>query len=489
MAGSVSTSANLSIAIGPALPLAFTTPSPLPSGGAEIYYNTTISVSGGLPPFTYTVAPGSAPLPSALSLDYIDVPYNPVGISGMPSAAGTSNVALMVTDSQSPPASATATYSFTFAPSTNYVATQAPGDVWQIAVSDTNATDGLLGFQDQGKNGLTGPISWQPIDDVIVEGAGTFSTVTTGFKKMSISNQIQHINPFTVPNYLVEIPGSMLASIPSAVTYMDWPGGPYREPGNVIAAAANACPQLSGATNFQYVALADTNFDLTQDAYGVATFTQTAANRYNLAFNAFLLDGSAGTANAYSGLACDNNLQVFAFTNAAGTPSTVAVSASGLMVVDNGTGISAIGIQQPAVNLSPAAILGAQYLGAVFYVNQTQILAGCRPAPINYCFYYNGPTTDAVGFGPGSEVSIAGGVYENIDSDAFSDHGTDHVITLGTQTSPGLFPGGTLTIGSNTLQNFDVTVGQINGKFVMLGVTADSTASPIQPYVVLLVQQ
>jgi hypothetical protein len=102
--------------------------------------------------------------------------------------------------------------------------------------------------------------------------------------------------------------------------------------------------------------------------------------------------------------------------------------------------------------------------------------------------YYNGPTTDAVGFGPGSGNSISGGVYSNIDTDPFSAHATDYVISLGAQTSPGLFPGGTLTVRSQTLQTFDVVVGQVNGKFVLLGVTLDNSA-PIQPYVVLLIQQ
>jgi hypothetical protein len=488
MAGSVSASANLSITIGPPLPLAFITPSPLPSGAADVFYDTSISASGGVSPYTYALAPGSPPLPSGLSLWAYG--QQTLVIWGMPFGSGATSVDLKVTDSQSPPATATATYSLTIAPSTNYVATQAPGDVWQVAVSDTTAADGLLGFEDQGSNGLTGPILWDTHDDnFVVEGAGAFSTVTTGFKKFTTSNarHNRYINYYTIPNYLVEIPGDALVSIPLRTTYLDFPPGAFTNPANVIAAAANSCPQLPGASNFQFVTLADTSFDLTKDAFGVATVTQTGANTYDLVFNSFLLDGSPGTATSLSGQACDN-LQVFSFTNSAGAISTVALSSAGFMVIDNGTGIPAVGVQQPATDLSPSAILGAQYLGAVSYANHTMILAGCRPPPIG-CLYFNGPTTDAVGFGPGSDTSISGGVYNHIDTDPFSAHATDRVITLGAQTSPGLFPGGTLTIGSKTLQNFDVVVGQVNGKFVLIGVTLDDSASPIQPYVVLLIQQ
>jgi hypothetical protein len=287
---------------------------------------------------------------------------------------------------------------------------------------------------------------------------------------------------------LVEIPGTLAFLIPTVVTFFDAPGSPGLAPGNVIAATANACPSLPAPVNFQFVALADEDFDLTKDAYGIAAVTQIAANTYNLAFNSFKLDGSPGTSTTFPGINCDSNLEVLSSSNAAGITTTIAISSSGLMAIDNGTGIPAFGVQQPPADLSTTAILAGQYLGAVFYANDSFITVVCRPPPIG-CQGYPGPTSAAVGFGPGSATSISGGAYNNVDTDAFSAHGTDHVITLGTQTSPGLFPGGTLTIGFKTLADFDVAVGQVNGKFVLLGVTLDSTASPIQPYVVLLIQQ
>ena len=214
---------------------------------------------------------------------------------------------------------------------------------------------------------------------------------------------------------------------------------------------------------------------------------EAASNTQNFAFNSFTLEEATGTSNTLTGLACDSNLKVFSFTNPAGIKSTVAFSASGLMVIDNGTGIPAVGIKQPAANIFPSLIFGGQYLGTVFYANDRTtscpfpIPPGCRANPLS--------ATDFVGFGPGSATSISGGIYQNIGSDPFSAHGTNYGITLGTQTSPGLFTGSTLTIGTNTLTNFDAVVGQVNGKFVLFGVTLDSTVTPIQPYAVLLIQQ
>jgi hypothetical protein len=449
-----------SITINPPLPLTFNTASPLPDGGASIFYNSPISVRGGVAPYTFTLASGSAALPAGLSLT---TQLSNTGlISGTTTVTGTtSNVIVQVADSQSPPAMQTMTYSLTIDPSTLYVGTQAPGDVWQMAISHATPTNGVMGFQDQGSNGLTGPLG------------GTFSqsfdTFPNGFLGLFFGTA-------------VELPGQMALRVPLvAARFLP----PVTD--RVIAAVANTCPQLPATTNYQFVALADENFGTTSDAYGVAAVTQTAANTYNFTFNSFKLDATPGTSTNVPGLSCDPNLQVFSFTNASGVTSTVAISASGLMVIDNGTGTPAVGVQQPAANLSTTAILGGQYLGTVFFANdRTQRVCSRPPLPV--CHTGPAPATDLVGFGPGSTTSISGGTYSFISSDPFSAHATDHIISLGTQTSPGLFPGGTLTIGGFARANFDVVVGQVNGKFVLFGVTLD-TPPPNQPYAVLLIQQ
>jgi Putative Ig domain len=449
-----------SLEINPPLPLAFLTTSPLQAGGVDIFYKSLISVTGGVGPYTFTLDSASTPLPAGLSLT-----ATPGAISGIPSVAGTDkNIIVAVADSQSPPVTATMTYSLTINPSTLYVGTQAPGDVWQLGISHVNATNGVIGFQDQGSNGLAGPLG----------GANSlqFSTFPNGF----ISGIIGLFS-----RTAVEAPDEMVLFVPPVEGRLL--GGATDR---VVVAVANTCPQPTETTNYQFVALADEDFDLTKDAYGVAAVTQTSANSYNFALNSFTLEGATGTSNRLASLTCDSNLKVFSSTSATGIVSTVGISASGVMVIDNGTGIPAVGVQQPVANLPATAILGAQYLGTVFYAND-KVLTVC---PLHYsCYYPPAPATDLVGFGPGSASSISGGTYQKFSTDPFSAHGTSYTITLGTQIRPGLFTGGTLTIGTNTLPNFDVVVGQMNGKFVLFGVTLDNAVTPVQPYVVLLVQQ
>ena len=89
------------IAPPPPQPLQITSPAP-PSGTTGVAYASsgfTLGASGGKAPYTWAPASGSA-LPPGLSLS------NGV-ISGIPTAAGTYNVALTVTDSQSPAAKTT----------------------------------------------------------------------------------------------------------------------------------------------------------------------------------------------------------------------------------------------------------------------------------------------------------------------------------------------------------------------------------------------
>ena len=450
-----------SLEIKPPLPLTFVTTSPLQAGGVGIYYHSSISVTGGVGPYTFTLDSASTPLPAGLSLTAA-----PGAIFGIPTATGPAdNIIVDAADSQIPPATATMTYSLTINPSTLYVGAQAPGDVWQLGISHTSATTGTMGFQDQGSNGLAGPLG------------GThslqFSTFPNGF--------IRGIIGF-FSGTAVEVPGDMVLFVPPV-------GGRLvgSASDRVVVAAANTCPQLTATTNYQFVALADEDFDLTKDAYGLLAVTQTGGNSYNFAFNSLTLEGVTGTSSTLSGLSCDSNLKVFSSTSTTGIISTVAISADGVVVLDNGTGIPAVGIQQPAANLPATVILDAQYLGTVFFAND-KVLTICPGIP-NPCRTTPAAATDLVGFGPGSSTSISGGTYQNISSDPFSNHGTSYGITLGTQIRPGLFTGGTLAIGTNTLTNFDAVVGQVNNKFVLFGVTLDSTASPIQPYALLLIQQ
>src|SRR5690349_13659300 len=95
----------LNIVIGAPLPLAVTT-TKLPGGVPnQVYAATALQASGGVPPFTWTITSGS--LPAGLSLASTGV------IGGTPTAVGTANFTVQVTDSEATPMTATADLSIT----------------------------------------------------------------------------------------------------------------------------------------------------------------------------------------------------------------------------------------------------------------------------------------------------------------------------------------------------------------------------------------
>jgi hypothetical protein len=454
--------ANLSINIGPPLPLTITTPT-APAGTVGFPYHFFISATGGVQPYNFSLAPASSALPAGLNLT-TDTFTNQGVISGTPTVAGTTpNIMVQVTDSQ-PKVSPAAIYNITINPSTSFIGTQAPGDIWQIYFVHSNATDGMFNETDRGTNGLPSTTGSAKVK--------SFSTPPAGFRKYL--DGFHCIFPRRCPpvfGYVVEMQDEMVLMQPAGVD------------SKVVAAVANSCPQLPlpTPTNYQFVTLPSRNFVITDAAYGNVAVTQpvSSSNTYNLTFNTFRLDGTGHTSNTFPTVSCDSTFQVLTIPGT--SPTTMAFSGRGAMVIDNGTGIPAVGLQRPAGPLSTTPILAGQYLGVLFRPNSA---AG---PPANAL-----RITQMVGFGPNTTgTTLTGGIYANPDRDLFSGHPTDEVITLGTQTSPGLFTGGTLAIGTNpVIKNFDVVAGQVNGKFVLYGIGLDtSISSSPQPTAVLLIQQ
>lgn len=95
-------SANLSIVVNPALAI---TTAQLPAGVINQPYNQTLSATGGITPYTWSLSAGT--LPAGLSLG------SNGAITGTPTATGTSSFTAKVTDSESPAQSVTANLSIT----------------------------------------------------------------------------------------------------------------------------------------------------------------------------------------------------------------------------------------------------------------------------------------------------------------------------------------------------------------------------------------
>jgi hypothetical protein len=91
-----------------AAPLAITTAS-LASGKAGAAYNQQLAATGGIAPLVWSLAAGSSPLPSGLSLSTAGA------ITGTPSATGTFSFTVQVADSSSPKQVATKAFTLTIA--------------------------------------------------------------------------------------------------------------------------------------------------------------------------------------------------------------------------------------------------------------------------------------------------------------------------------------------------------------------------------------
>jgi hypothetical protein len=131
------------VTIAAASPLSIITTS-LPSGTVSIPYGQSVSATGGVPPYTFTLASGSGPLPTGL---------NPLGsngsITGTPTAAGTFNFTVQVADSQTPAATATKALSITI-----YAGLSIPAVTLPSGVVNTFYTTTLTAA------GGTAPFTW-----------------------------------------------------------------------------------------------------------------------------------------------------------------------------------------------------------------------------------------------------------------------------------------------------------------------------------------
>ncbi|MGB4784645.1 MAG: putative Ig domain-containing protein [Candidatus Acidiferrum sp.] len=118
-----SSAQNYTVTINPPAPLSITTTS-LPNGAFNTAYNATISATGGIAPYTFSLDAASSPLPAGLTLTNSN---NQGVLSGTPTTAGTTNnIIIDVKDSEQPAVIQKMTYSITISAAGVSITTTSP---------------------------------------------------------------------------------------------------------------------------------------------------------------------------------------------------------------------------------------------------------------------------------------------------------------------------------------------------------------------------
>jgi hypothetical protein len=420
------------------------------AGGAvnAIYLTPPLAATGGTPPYAWSLQSAAATFPPGLTLNADG------SISGTPSSSNTYNFTVQVNDSASQTETAKLSIRVSAAGTANvYAGVSSPGDVWQFetnsALNQFTAINLTTGTR------YTGTTSTQ-----LLPNGWTQTTLTAS----------------TDPNLSVGATGFGLEVRGVGATFAL--GGQTDNP--VVLIPLGACPTISGTATMQYVHLGKPDYDATSsEAYGTATVTQTGST-YNVSANSYLLDGTLRTSQsgALPAGSCSNGVITIPNvpTSSGGTTTVTVVPASnGLYLIALGPGHgSAIGTQT--------------------FVGMTELNTGLANGFNGYVFQRNAvassPRTTFVGFGPGSGSSITGGVYANMTTDPFSNHGTDTTINFQQANANG-FLQGTVMDAAGTHDPFIGIVSSNDGKYFIFGLTSDFSSgslSSTQPYVMMLIQ-
>jgi len=216
---SATSTAQFAITINPALSI--TTSSPLPTGTVGVNYSVTLMATGGSGIYTWAVSVGS--LPAGLSLAAATGV-----ISGQPTAAGTSNFTIQVTDTNS--ATATAPFALTINPALTISITPNSGNAGlslQIAITGTN-TNFVQGVTQASfgpgisvggaADGGFGPVTVTDATDATAEIAIS-ATAATGSQTVTVTTgaeQASLVNGFTILPAIASISLTTTSATPLA---------------------------------------------------------------------------------------------------------------------------------------------------------------------------------------------------------------------------------------------------------------------------------
>ena len=247
-------------------PLIISTTS-LPPGTVNVPYSATLSATGGLPPYTWSVILGS--LPSGLTLNATSGV-----ISGTPTTAGTSNFTVRVRDSDSPPATATAPRSITV--------TAGPG--FTISASPSSLT---IQQGNQRTSTITTAITGGFNSSIALSYSGAPSGTTVSFSPNPIAAPGSGSSTMTI---------TVEASTPTG-TY------PITVTGNGGGVQQNTTVTLTVTSQGQGIftlSAAPSSLSVAQGNQGTSTITSTISNGFNSAIALSASSMPSGTTVSFS---------------------------------------------------------------------------------------------------------------------------------------------------------------------------------------------
>jgi len=210
---------NLTAPIVPALTI---TTASLPGATVGTSYSQTLDATGGVTPYTWSLASGSA-LPAGLQLSTSGV------ISGTPTTTGSDQFSVDVTDSENPAVSDVASYTINVASAKTTTAS--------LAITTTSVPGGTVGTSYSATLGATGgvaPYTWSLVAGsalpagLSLSAAGTISGTPTTVGSGQFSVQVTDSeNPAVsdVATYTLNVVSAPVTIAPLAITTASVPGG------------------------------------------------------------------------------------------------------------------------------------------------------------------------------------------------------------------------------------------------------------------------
>lgn len=311
---------------------------------------------------------------------------------------------------------------------TPYLGAQAGGDRFDACISHANNTFSLLD--------LSGKAS---------SVQGTFMPSATYAHLLTLNSTA----PTVATGTAVEMPSTTLLIDPG--TLKTRTNSPLTEPiALVFQQQPGVCP--SAGDILRFVTLPQATWTTSNAAYGTVTLGSSTVTVDALALNGTMI----GETDPYS---CNPTTSLLTFTDGSGITRHLMFSPTGLFVGDGPNGPA--GFPNATANVVIAA--GDTFLGVISEPN---------PSP---------GITRTVGFNATSSASLSG--FDPLTPNTSN----GMVISLGAQSSPGLFTGGSLMEGVDTDSNFEAITIVVGGKKVLYGITFDTTKNT--PVSVLLQQQ